>query len=157
MFKNGCIIFIIIIMMFLISGCKGARTVKVVVENAGVWYVEINEDSGVMTRTGYFTETYDIGNSISNIIVDAWRVTTNANYVTDPHKAPMTISIIEQYDNGFLYTATSETKAQIVNTYYEPPYCGFVPVTAVDSANYKSPLTGNPLAVATVTYDFTPK
>jgi hypothetical protein len=157
MLKNGFVIFIIIIIMFLVSGCKGTRTVKVVVANAGVWYVEINEDSGVMTRTGYFTETYDLGNSLSNIIVDAWRVTTNANYVSDSHVAPMTVSIVEQYDNGFLYTATSDIKAQIVNTYYQPPYCTFVPVTAADSANYRSPLTGNPLAVATVTYDFTPK
>jgi len=149
MLKKGLILFVVILLIAVISGCKGSRTVKVVVENAGIWYVHINEDAGATTRVGYATESFDLGDNEANIMVDAWRITSNAYNLKD-----LTIKILEEYDNGFMYTKSSTVKATITNTYKELPYCSVVPVTANDETIYKM---SNPLAIATVTYDFSPK
>ena len=153
MFKKGLILFVVIMIIAVISGCKGSRNVKVVVENAGVWYVHINEDSGATTRTGYFTETFNLGDNEANIMVDAWRLTSTAYDHSDNLKS-LTVKILEEYDNGFLYTKTSVVKASITNTYYKPAYCGYIPDTVASETSYK---IANPLAIATVTYDFSPK
>lgn len=149
MYKKSFIMLLSIVILIFAASCRGTRTVKVVVANQGIWYVELHEDDGVMTRTGYFTETFDLGDKQSNIIVDAFRITVNAYAL----KA-LTVSIIEQYDNGFLYTASSQTKATITNTYVDGPYCNVAPTTDAESKVYQN---SNVLAVATVTYDFGPK
>lgn len=153
MFKKGLILFVIILLAALISGCKGSRKVRVVVENVGRWYVHINEDTGATTRTGYFTESFDLGNNEENVTVEAWRLTSTAYYHAD-NLRDLTIKIVEEYDNGFLYTKSSVVKAQITNTYKEPVYCEITPSTLEHEFTYKM---NNPLAIATVTYDFSSK
>ena len=146
MYKKSLIMLLSVVILIFVASCRGTRTVKVVVANQGIWYVELHEDDGVTTRTGYFTETFDLGDKQSDIIVDAFRITINAYALKD-----LTVSIIEQYDNGFLYTASSQTKATITNTYVDPPYSYSAPITEPTATYYKK---SNPLAVATVTYDF---
>ena len=149
MFKRTFLISIAVIILLTIAGCKGTRTVKVVVANQGIWYSEVKIDSGTTTRSGYYTESYNLGKYEGTIEVDAWRITSNAYSLED-----LTISIVEHYDNGFLYTASDVTKATITNSYVSSPWCTVAPVTVLDSTNYR---LNNPLAIATVTYDFSAK
>ncbi len=149
MFKKALMIMSVLIIIILMAGCKGTRTVKVVVSHGGVWYAQIKADSGLTTKTGYFTETYDLGDDNSNIVVEAFRITTTADTSKD-----LSVKILENFDNGFLYTASSTVKASIDNIYYLPPYEVDFPATTQDAQVYE---ISNPLAIATVTYDFSPK
>ena len=149
MFKKSLLVFLSLVIIIIIAGCKGNRTVKVTVAHQGIWYAQIKADSGLTTKTGYYTETYDLGNDNTNIVVEAWRITTTADTTKD-----LSIKIIEQYDNGFLYTASSTVKASITNTFYLPPWEVDFPADTTVAHTYE---LSNPLAIATVTYDFTPK
>lgn len=146
MFKKAIILFVCLILISVIAGCKGARTVKVLVDHPNLWYVQIYVDSDLTTRTGYATETYDLGDKLAKITVKAYRTTTDTNNLT--------VKIMENYDNGFLYTESSTVKNQLVNSINIAPYPDTVPLNEATASVF---MNANPYAIATVTYDFSVK
>jgi hypothetical protein len=102
MFKRA--IFILFVFSLLLAfGCKGQRSVKVKIEDGSLWTATIIDASTSITKSASTTKIYDLGDSKDLITVDAQKQVTCTAQV-------LTISILEDYDNGFLYQASSTVK-----------------------------------------------
>ncbi|HNZ30064.1 MAG: hypothetical protein BWY84_01025 [Candidatus Aerophobetes bacterium ADurb.Bin490] len=87
-------------------GCKGKRSVRVVVEHNYTWSMEmIQGDSKLPVISDNETRTYPLGDFKDKIIVDAWKTNTQT--------ARIYVKIIEDFEPGFLYLASSEVKHEV--------------------------------------------
>ncbi|MBN2754218.1 MAG: hypothetical protein JXR81_05055 [Candidatus Goldbacteria bacterium] len=116
MYKKLFLLFIALLLIaFMGVGCKGKRSVRVVIEHPYWWEAYMIKGD---TLTPHFsdneTRTYDLGDYKSKITVEAWQIDTNPN----TKQARLYIKIIEDYAPGFLYLESSEIKNEISTEEY---------------------------------------
>jgi len=107
MSKKLFLLFISIVFIAAMGvGCKGKRSVRVVIEHNYTWSMEmIQGDSKLPIVSDNETKTYPLGDFNDKIIVDAWKTNTQT--------ARIYVKIIEDFEPGFLYLATSEVKHEV--------------------------------------------
>ena len=88
-------VIIVLAALLLSAGCRGKRTVDVVVTYTGTWMCTLKVDSDTSTHAGTNTKTFNLGDSVSSVTVDA--------YITDTGTGTLTVQIFEKYEPGFLY------------------------------------------------------
>lgn len=98
--KKLSLIILAIIIFALASGCRGIRTVKVYI-NAESWTCTLKVGSDTSYPSGNTSKTIKLGDSVTSVTADVTRI--------DPADAgTLTVQIIEEYEPGFLYLASSE-------------------------------------------------
>jgi hypothetical protein len=101
------LILLAVAMVFLV-GCRGTRTVQVYVDCAYPWAASMTLDNGTSTNTtGNSNASYDLGNTNSNVTISASMVPGTLT------TGSLTLRIVENYDAGFLYQASTDTKASV--------------------------------------------
>jgi len=107
MSKKLFLLFISIILIAAMGvGCKGKRSVRVVLEHNDYWNMQmVLGDSKSPILEDNETRTYPLGDYEDKVIVEAWKTNTQT--------ARLNIKIIEDFEPGFLYLASSEVKEEI--------------------------------------------
>ncbi|MGD0566681.1 MAG: hypothetical protein ABSA34_05030 [Candidatus Goldiibacteriota bacterium] len=134
MLKKLTLAFIAMILIFA-AGCKGSRSVKVVYTYNDLWSGSYTANNTTVTTGADRSMTYDLGDYTSKVVVDAVMNTVACwagqpvpgipydgvayQQCTPNISMPITIEIDEDFDNGFLYLASTNVKA----TASESRYC----------------------------------
>jgi hypothetical protein len=105
--KKFIVLLCVLLIFAVFTGCRGKRTVKAVVDYGDNWQVWLASDTTARTITGYFRTEFPLGDNQSKVTIAAWRNVVPAN-------KPMNlgVQIIEEYEPGFLYIATSDVMAE---------------------------------------------
>jgi hypothetical protein len=110
---------LIVIAVLFMTACKGQRSVKVVINYSDQeWIGWLGADGSGNTidvsglaGINYSNHTIDLGDDKSHITIWAERVTLPQGNGSQK----LEVSIIEEYQPGFLYLASSEVKADSAN------------------------------------------
>ncbi|MCE5301238.1 MAG: hypothetical protein LLG37_10270 [Spirochaetia bacterium] len=107
--RKKLLIILAVVMIFgVATGCRGKRNVSVVISHQDQWTANISVGGTIATAAGNSTYTYDIGDTDSIVGVTA----TKQNSGTQS----MTVQIIESYEAGFIYMASTDIKETATST-----------------------------------------
>ena len=99
----------VLIIFAVFTGCRGKRDVKLIVNYPDNWQVWYAADNQAATVTGYFRTVIPLGDYQSKATIAAWRI-------NPPSSMNLDVQIVEEYQAGFLYVATSDVMADNNNT-----------------------------------------
>lgn len=86
----------------IISGCKGTRNVKVEVNYGDLWVATLKADSETSYPTDNENAVINLGDSVVSVTIEAYKSAGIGS---------LTVSIVEEYEAGFLYLASREIMA----------------------------------------------
>jgi hypothetical protein len=104
MYKKIFLAFLVITVVFM-AGCKGKRSVKVIVEHPDYWQADLYSGGGISHKYSWHNETYDLGDYQSFVSITAQAINPTDNN-------SLKITIREDWAAGFLYTAATTVDAE---------------------------------------------
>jgi amino acid permease len=106
--KSKALLILAAFTMLFVIGCRGNRTVKAYVNTTSPWNATLQTGNNTpLSYSGNKNAVYDLGNTNDKVTL-----TGSYTHVTYTATDSINLKIIEYYDDGFLYTASSMTKAE---------------------------------------------